>query len=204
MAGDSSGRSGLFGHQPRGIFGTVSNDTQPIPEALKVPEAELALAARTLITERMRGIRKAVGRRLSPGDIVLRPAAPEVRKHLLEEACELYWNELSWEEITDEELVGDEELTEMVFPGLLALIDAFLPRARNGEPDRDREHRDVAHDFLTWLAARLVELRVSAPESESDRDRIRRQKTVTDELIDLIAFRLCSLTNEEIATYQSR
>lgn len=194
----------MFRYEARGIFGSVSNDTRPVPTTAQAPEGELALAARTLITERMRGIRKAVGRRLSPGDIVLRPAAPDVRKHLFEEACELYWNELSWEEITDEELVGDDELTEMVFPGLLALIDAFLPRSRNGEPDRDREHRDVAHDFLTWLAARLVELRTSAPESDADRDRIRRQKAVTDELIDLIAFRLCSLTNEEIATYQSR
>lgn len=194
----------MFRCEGRGIFGTVSNDTRPFPTPAQAPEGELELAARTLITERMRGIRKAVGRRLSPGDIVLRPAAPEVRKHLFEEACELYWNELSWEEITDEELVGDEELTEMVFPGLLALVDAFLPRSKNGEPDRDREHRDVAHDFLTWLAARLVELRMSTPESDADRDRIRRQKAVTDELIDLIAFRLCSLTNEEIATYQSR
>ena len=122
----------------------------------------------------------------------------------LEEACELYWNELSWEEITDEELVGDEELTEMVFPGLLTLIDAFLPRAANGEPDRDREHRDVAHDFLEWLASRLVELRESSPETEDERVQLRRREAVTDDLIDLIAFRVCSLSNDEIETYQSR
>ncbi len=169
-----------------------------------LPEGGMEIAARTLITERMRGIRKTVGRRFGPGDIVLRPAAPEIRRHLFEEACELYWNELSWEEITDEEMVGDEELTEMVFPGLLALIDALLPRRPNGEPDRDREHRDVAHDFLLWLSARLIELRDQHPDDEQDRKSVRRQTAVTDELIDLIAFRLCSLTNEEIATYQSR
>ena len=172
--------------------------------AAVMPEGELALAAKTLVQERIRGIRQAVGRRLGPGDIVLRPASPAVRQHLFEEACELYWNELSWEQITDEELVGDEELTEMVFPGLLALVDAFLPRAANGEPDRDREHRDVAHDFLEWLAARLVDLRESSPDSDDERENVRRQKAVTDDLIDLIAFRVCSLTNDEIETYQSR
>ena len=188
----------------RRIFGSVNDETLSQTSVADVSDRELILAAKTLVHERIRGLRKAVGRRLSPGDIVLRPASPEVRKHLLEEACELYWNELSWEEITDEELVGDEELTEMVFPGLLTLIDAFLPRGENGEPDRDREHRDVAHDFLEWLGARLIELRTTPPDSDAERERIRREKSVTDELIDLIAFRLCSLSNDEIATYQSR
>lgn len=191
-------------HGARGIFGPVNDETQAQSGAATMPEGELGLAAKTLVQERIRGIRKAVGRRLGPGDIVLRPASPEVRQHLFEEACELYWNELSWEQITDEELVGDEELTEMVFPGLLALVDAFLPRSPNGEPDRDREHRDVAHDFLEWLAARLVDLRESSPDSDDERERVRRQKAVTDDLIDLIAFRVCSLTNDEIETYQSR
>jgi len=181
----------------------VNDETQPIHGPAQLPEGELALAAQTLVRERVRGIRKAVGRRLTPGNIVLHPAAEEVRQHLFEEACELYWNELSWEEITDEELVGDEELTEMIFPGLLTLVDAFLPRGENGEPDRGREHRDVAHDFITWLAARLIELRTDSPESEHDREQVRRRKAVTDDLIDLIAFRLCSLSSEEIAAYQS-
>jgi len=185
------------------IFGTVNDETHPIQGPAQLPEGELALAAKTLVRERVRGIRKAVGRRLTPGNIVLHPAAADVRQHLFEEACELYWNELSWEEITDEEAVGDDQLTEMVFPGLLTLIDAFLPRSANGEPDRGHEHRDVAHDFITWLAARLIELRTDSPEAADDRERVQRREAVTDDLIDLIAFRLCSLTNEEIATYQS-
>lgn len=194
----------MFRPGRHGIFGPVNDETKPISTHATHPEGELGLAARTLVQERIRGIRKAVGRRMSPGDIVLHPAPPEVREHLFEEACELYWNELSWEEITDEELMGDEELTEMVFPGLLTLVDAFLPHSENGEPDRSREHRDVAHDFITWLGGRLIELRNQVPESEDDRERIRRRKAVTDDLIDLISFRLCSLTDEEIETYQSR
>lgn len=182
----------------------MNDEIRPIKVTAEHPAGELELAARTLVHERMRGIQKTLGRKLTPGDIVLRPASPEVRKHLFEEACELYWNELSWEEITEEEVVGDEELTEMVFSGLLALIAAFLPRAANGEPDRDREHRDVAHDFMMWLAARLVELRYHAPESPEDRETTLRRKALTDELIDLVAFRLCGLSNDDIATYQSR
>lgn len=182
----------------------MSDDPRFKMDVATLPTGEQAVAARTLVEERLRGLRRAVDRDLAPVDVVLRPATPRVRRHLFEEACELYWNELSWEEITDEEMVEGGALTEMVFPGLLALIDAFLPRGSTGEPDRGREHRDVAHDFLLWLAARLVELRNARPEDNGDRLQIQRQIAVTDELIDLVAFRLYSLTNDEIERYQKR
>lgn len=159
----------------------------------------VTLAARTLVQERVRALRQRVDRELDPGDVVLRPTAPDSRKHLFEEACELYWNEMNWEQLTDEELTDGGELTEMVFPGLLTLVDALLPRAANGEPDRGREHRDVAHDFLLWLAARLVELRSRRDEDDEDRAQTRREAQVTDELVDLVTYRLYSITDEEIA-----
>lgn len=159
----------------------------------------VALAARTLVQERVRALRQRVDRELDPGDVVLRPTAPDSRKHLFEEACELYWNEMNWEQITDEELTDGGELTEMVFPGLLTLVDALLPRAANGEPDRGREHRDVAHDFLLWLAARLVELRSRREEDDEERAQTRREAQVTDELVDLVTYRLYLITDEEIA-----
>lgn len=159
----------------------------------------LALAARTLVHERVRALRRLLDRDLDPGDVVLRPTAPDSRKHLFEEACELYWNELNWEQITDEEQTDGGELTEMVFPGLLTLVDALLPRAANGEPDRSREHRDVAHDFLLWLAARLVELRSRREEGPEDRQQTRREAQITDELVDLVTYRLYSITDEEIS-----
>lgn len=155
------------------------------------------LAARTLVEERVRALRRLLDRELDPDDIIVRPTAPASRKHLFEEACDLYWNELNWEQLTDEERISDGELTEMVFPGLLALVDALLPRSDNGEPDRDREHRDVAHDFLLWLAGRLVELRITRPEDDEDRDRIRTEIQVTDDLVDLVSCRLFCLTDEE-------
>jgi len=160
---------------------------------------ELELAARTLVEERIRALRMLVGRDLGPGDVVLRPTPTEARTHLFEEACELYWNEMSWEQITDEELTDGEELTEMVFPALLTLVDALLPRGANGEPDRAREHRDVAHDFLCWLAARLVELRERREELVEEKVQKRRETTITDELIDLVTFRLYLITDDEIS-----
>lgn len=193
----------MFADRSRRIFGRVNDATQPRSSAPKPTDDALALAGRTLIRERIRGMRKVVGRRLGPSDLVLRATSPEVRRHLFEEARELYWNEMSWEEITEEELVGDEELIEMIFPGLLALIDAFLPKAPNGEPDRDRERRDVAHDFLDWLGMRLVALREARPEAEHERKKARHQQEVTDGLIDIVAFRICALREDEIETYQN-
>ncbi len=159
---------------------------------------ELDLASRTLVEERVRSLRRQVRRELDPDDLVLRPTAPAARRHLFEEACELYWNELNWEQLTQEELCSEGELTEMVFPGLLTLVNAWLPRADNGEPDRDREHRDVAHDFLLWLASRLVELRIRKPEDGEDRSQIQGAIQVTDELIDLVSYRLYCISDGEI------
>lgn len=159
----------------------------------------MVLAARTLVHERVRALTRLVDRELDPGDVVLRPTAVESRKHLFEEACELYWNEMNWEQITDEELTEGDELTEMIFPGLLTLMDALLPRGANGEPDRSREHRDVAHDFLRWLAGRLVDLRTRRDEDQEDRKQTRREAQITDDLVDLVIYRLYSITDEEIS-----
>jgi hypothetical protein len=181
----------------------MSEDAQlsALPETA-LPEGGMRMAAETLVTERLRALRRALGRNVGPRDVVVRGTSPASRKHLFEEACELYWNELSWEETTDEEMIGDRELTEMVFPGLLAFIDALLPSGESGEPDRKREHRDVAHDFLLWLAARLVGLRNAKISGNGHHSRIRRELQVTDELIDLIAYRLYSLTSDEIEEIQ--
>ena len=102
-----------------------------------LPEGELAVAARTLVEERLRGVRRAVDRDLAPVDIVIRSTEPSSRSYLFEEACELYWNELNWEELTEEERVSDGSLTEMVFPGLLA----GFPECRVEDEDRRPEEQ---------------------------------------------------------------
>lgn len=171
---------------------------------VSLPTGDLAVAARTLVEERLRGVRRSAPREVAPVDIVLQATRESAREHLFEEACELYWNELSWEQLSDEERMDEGAFTEMVFPGLLAFVDALLPRAPNGEPDRDREHRDVAHDFLLWLAARLVELRNAQPEDADEKQRVRRQESMTDDLIDLVAYRLYGLDPEEVEGFEDR
>lgn len=163
-----------------------------------MPTGERELAARTLVDERLRAIRRSLDRDVDPVNLVLQQTPPDSRSYLFEEACELYLNELNWEELTEEERVGDGALTEMVFPGLLAFVDALLPLAPNGEPDRDKEHRDVVHDFLLWLADRLVRLRHERTEDAPEQLRRRREAGITDDLIDLIAGRLYGLEPEEL------
>jgi hypothetical protein len=179
----------------------ISTDTSTATDRI-IKDPALERAARTLVRERARALRQLLRRELDLDDIVLRPTAPAARRHLFEEACELYWNELNWEQLTEEELCAEGELTEMVFPGLLTLVDAWLPRAENGEPDRDREHRDVAHDFLLWLASHLVELFDERPEDDGDRSRMKREIQITDQLIDLVTYRLYSLSEGEIERLQ--
>lgn len=181
----------------------MSGEVPSQPQEIALPSGERELAARTLVEERLRSIRRALERDVDPVDLVLQPTPPDSRSYLFEEACELYLNELNWEELTEEEKVEDGELTEMVFPGLLAFVDALLPRAANGEPDRDREHRDVVHDFLLWLADRLVRLRHERSEEPHERARARREAGITDDLVDLIAGRLYGLAPEELERLRS-
>lgn len=174
-------------------------DQSPLEqEEIGLPTGDKAVAARTLVEERLRGVQRSLDRDLTPLDVVIEPTRPDSRSYLFEEACELYLNELNWEELTDEERVEDGALTEMVFPGLLTLLDALLPRSDSGEPDRNREHRDVVHDFLLWLAARLVRLRNVESPGPHERLRARREVAIADDLIDLVVARLYGLDDEEL------
>ena len=77
----------------------------------------------TLIGGRRERLAHLLGRYLSPPR---GPSAPaHVREHLLEEATDLYWNELEWEHITGD--AGDGE-TERAFAGLLAFVRGLLLR----------------------------------------------------------------------------
>jgi hypothetical protein len=54
------------------------------------------------------------------------PLTPERRRHLFEEAVELYWNDLEWENITEEERMEGGPLPELTFPGFLAYVRGLL------------------------------------------------------------------------------
>lgn len=152
---------------------------------------EATPAAQRLLEERLRSIDRRLVRPLPPHP----PAAttpPRRRAYLLEEAQELYWNEVRWEQETEEELTEGGELTEMVFPGFLALVDALVaPHLHEGEHD---SHRDVVHDLLQWLADRVIRLRAERPDP-----RARVQEVVlADRLIDLVLYRYLLLRPEEV------
>jgi len=115
--------------------------------------------------------------------------APDRRAFLLEEAQELYWNELEWEKLTAEEMAGGgSALVELTFPGFLAFIDGLLlkqPAAGSKIPAWPRP--EVVEDVLLFLATRCLELFASAaPEQRLERE-------MTERLIDLVLYRLHGL-----------
>lgn len=162
------------------------------------PEGERAEAARDLLERRLRPVRALADGDSAPSGDRAGETEPASRRYLFEEACELYLNELNWEELTEEEKVEDGELTEMVFPGLLAFVDALVPGPGGVGEEPSRDHPDVVRDFLLWLAARLRDLRDPRAADEHERERARREAAITDDLLDLVAGRLYGLSPEQV------
>src|SRR4051794_37431615 len=52
----------------------------------------------------------------------------ETMRHLVRQAEELYWEELSWERLTNDEGIGADGLVELTFPGFLAFVEGLLLR----------------------------------------------------------------------------
>ncbi|HSH44736.1 MAG TPA: hypothetical protein VK966_02715, partial [Longimicrobiales bacterium] len=118
--------------------------------------------------------------------------AEDRRRFLLEEAQELYWNELSWEQVTAEEGLGDTGLVEFTFPGFLAFVEGLLLREVMPDSLAPAHPRpEVVGDILEFLGARCVELDASDEESRVERE-------VTTRLIDLVLYRLHDVPVEEV------
>jgi len=115
--------------------------------------------------------------------------APDRRAFLLEEAQELYWNELEWEKLTAEEMAeGGSALVELTFPGFLAFVDGLLLKHATADSKVPACPRpEVVEDVLLFLATRCLELIGSAsPE-------LRLEREMTERLIDLVLYRLHDL-----------
>jgi hypothetical protein len=121
-------------------------------------------------------------------------APPERRAYLLEEAEELYWNELEWEKLTEEEMSsGGSALVEFAFPGFLAFIDGLLLKKANVDsPVPATPRPEVVEDVLLFLATRCLEL---IPETEPVR---KLEREMTERLIDLVLYRLHGLAVDGI------
>ena len=159
---------------------------------MEQPSRESLERGRAFLSRRRKRLSRLIGRSLAPpapsGDL-----AEDRRRFLLEEAEELYWNELSWEQVTEEEGIGDSGLVEFTFPGFLAFIEGLL--LREVMPDSlapARPRPEVVEDILAFLASRCVELDASEDEGAD----IERQ--VTTRLIDLVLYRQHEIPVEEV------
>jgi hypothetical protein len=118
---------------------------------------------------------------------------PDRRKFLLEEAEDLYWNELEWEKLTSEEMEGGRELVEFTFPGFLAFVDGLLLKEANPDsPVPANPRPEVVEDVLLFLSTRYLEL---LPETEPQP---KLERDMTERLIDLVLYRLHNIAVDRV------
>ena len=156
---------------------------QPTPEALE--------RGREFLERRRKRLARLIQRPLDPpagsGDL-----EDDRRAFLLEEAEELYWNELSWEQVTDEEGLSESGLVELTFPGFLAFVEGLLLREVMPDSQAPANPRpEVVEDVLLFLATRCVQL------EGVDDDEARMEHEVTVRLIDLVLYRQHDVDVEE-------
>lgn len=128
------------------------------------------------------------------------PLSPDRRAYYLDEARELYWNELEWENITGEERLDDGPFTELAFPGFLAFVRGLLLRESIDEQATPAEpHPAIVEEILGFLAGRVVTLRAELREQdpEWDVEQSTRELSMTEPLIDLVLALLYEVTPAE-------
>ena len=136
--------------------------------------------------------------RIRDGDST--PLTPDRRAYYLDEARELYWNELEWENITGEERLDDGAFTELAFPGFLAFVRGLLLRESIDEGSAPADpHPAIVEEILSFLAGRVVTLRTELREQEPEWDveQSARELSMTEPLIDLVLALLYEVTPAE-------
>ena len=152
----------------------------------------------TLLGGRRERLSHLLGRYLSPS---WGPSAPaHVREHLLEEATDLYWNELEWEHITGDAGTGDGEI-ERAFAGLLAFVRGLLLRGLSPSGEDTEPRPEVVEELLQFLATRVLELdeRISTGATEDEPEKMQRELDMTDRLLDLVLYQWLELSPQEAA-----
>ena len=126
------------------------------------------------------------------------------RKHLLEEAEELYWNEMAWEQITGDGGSADDAAPEMTFPGFLTFVRALLLEETLSQPGSSTRPRpDVVEDVLRFLSRRIVELEDELALGDvGERARLVDELSMTSRLLDLVLYRYHGLSAAEVARVQ--
>jgi hypothetical protein len=156
--------------------------------------------ASTLLRGRRERIERVLGRKLAGPSVEQQGPLPRTnRTYLLDEAKDLYWNELEWENITDEEVLDEGLLTELIFPGFLAyvrglLLSEVMPDAKAPASPRPQ----VVEDILTFVSGRLVELEEQVASEKDDGEGLARDLDATSHLLDLVLYVFHGLDAAEI------
>jgi hypothetical protein len=148
--------------------------------------------ATTLIEGRRERLERILGPKKleAPRAAAAAPLTPDARAYLVEEAQNLYWNDLEWERITDEEALEEGPIAQLAFPGFLAFIRGLLLHEVMPDSQAPASPRpQVVEDVLEFLARRVVELEdelATAP--ADDADSMRTELGLTSQLVDLVLY----------------
>jgi hypothetical protein len=156
--------------------------------------------AGTLIDGRREHLARILGRPLAEPKSPPPAASEKVRRHLLEEGEELYWNEMAWEHITGEEGLGHGSLLEMAFPGFLAFVRALLLREVLPDAKGPAQPRpEVVADLLLFLGERVVSLEEELAHGDpEERERLSGELVMTSRLLDGVLHSYHGLTPSDV------
>lgn len=172
--------------------------TAPLIRAREVPT--LTDRVSTLLGGRRERLGQVVGRYLSPPRATTAPL--DVRQHLMQEATDLYWDELEWEHITQD--AGDEAI-ERAFPGLLSFVRGLLLREVAPDGEEPCPRPEVVEELLRFLATRVLDLDglISSGDVDGEPEKVRFELEVTDRLLDLVLYHWLELTPQETARVEA-
>jgi len=158
--------------------------------------------ATTLIEGRRERLERILGleKLESPRPAASAPLTADARAYLVEEAQNLYWNDLEWERITDEEALEEGPIAQLAFPGFLAFIRGLLLHEVMPDSQAPATPRpQVVEDVLGFLAHRLVELEdelASAPADEAEA--MRTEMGLTSQLVDLVLYQFHGVGPQDV------
>jgi hypothetical protein len=154
------------------------------------------------VAARRHALTRTVGRSLKRPPSDGEPLSGDRRRYLLEEVCELYWNDLEWEKVTGEEEVDGAPLAELTFPGVMAFVRGLLlTEVPADSPVGPSPRPEVVDDFLEFLADQLFELKQQEKEAD-DPEATRQDYRMTAELLDQVLLTYHGVSPEDVGPEQ--
>ncbi len=178
--------------------GEAALTQSPTPVKKTMPASD---PVQELVESRRHRIQESVGRPLQvPEGTEDPPLTPQRRAFLLEELEELYWNDLEWENITEEERMEGGGLTELTFPGVLAMVDGLLLEEVPEDAATGPEPRpEVVQAFVEFLSRRVLELReAAAGEPSEEGDLAALELRMTEALLDRVLVAYHRVSPEDV------